>query len=481
MGILMAGASVVHDASLQEKYNRLEEDHQKLQIELEQQQKVTEEVRAEASAFLEEMRTLAEHDTSWSTEKQTKEIEALKNEAKEWKARYAKSKAQVRNLRATAYGTNSAFAQPNIPSIQSEYLSPHGMINDGSVGKFQSAMDAFLLQSRITPSKGMMEQLHGVVVATRVITQDVGSCPVEEMHQLDSNLDQLQGELAQATSLVSATANHLITTSRNHSTSGGLSPLFLLDAAASDLAAAVIDLVKLAKVRPTSSGVHESDSTTNGGKALPVVSTAGPNGLPLPDTKKNVFIPGHHKQEIQDVSFLIDQELRNSPAVEEQAMIRELKASKFNKDTPGSNTVIALQEYLENQTVGVIDGIQELLTGIKENYNYRMLHHNIILITDNVQSMLEAISGMMKQTKHRQLKDHAVYIVDNLENCCQRMKVLYGDSEIYDEGLIPDKQFKQRLAGISFDMAKCTTELVKTVEEVNLKQEINNIDEALQR
>lgn len=475
----MAGGSVAHDASLQEKYNRLEEDHSKLQMELEQQQKVTEEVRAEASAFLEEMRTLAEHDTSWSTEKQTQEIEALKNEAKEWKARYAKSKAQVRNLRALAYGTNSAFAQPSIQSIQSEYLSPHGMINEVSVGKFQTAMDAFILQSRMTPSKGMMEQLHGVVVATRVITQDVGSCPVEEMHQLDSNLDQLQGELAQATSLVSATANHLITTARNHSTSGGLSPLFLLDAAASDLAAAVIDLVKLAKVRP-SSCVSENDSTTNGAKGA-IVSAVSANGLSISDIKKSRFKPGHHKQEIQEVSHLIDQELRNSPAIEEQAMIRELKASKFNTDTPDLNTVSALQEYLENQTVGVIDGIQELLTGIKGNYNYSMLHHNIILITDNVQSMLEAVSGMMKQTKHWQLKEHAAYIVDNLENCSQRMRVLYGDSEIYDKGLIPDKQFKQRLAGISFDLAKCTTELVKTVEEVNLKQEINNIDEALHR
>ena len=42
-----------------------------------------------------------------------------------------------------------------------------------------------------------------------------------------------------------------------------------------------------------------------------------------------------------------------------------------------------------------------------------------------------------------------------------------------------DKHFKQRLAGIVFDVAKCTKELVKTVEEASLKEEIDYLNARL--
>ena len=471
-----------------EKYELLQSDYMKLQEELQQQQQVTDQVRAEASAFLEEMRTLAENDNTWSSEKQSQQIEALKNEAQEWKSRYAKCKAQVRNLRASTYGTNTAFAQPSANAIQSSYVSPHGMIYDVSVSKFQVAMDEFILQSRTSASKGLLDHLHGVVVATRVITQDVGSCPVEDMYHLNSNTDKLQGELAQATSLVSATANHLITTTRNHSTSGGLSPIFLLDAAASDLSAAVIDLVKLAKVRPSPKDAHDGRNSRGGAigaNTSKSSSMSNGHGLPTPDSQKGKFSPDIQKHQTKNSlgSSSLDYSMGSSTAanLERYGGLVPGSNSEFNAENPADNTVTALQEYLENQTVGVIDAIQELLTGIKGSASYGILRHNITSITESVRHMLSAMGGMMAQSKHLQLKEHGDYIVDNLENCCQRLQVLYGDSAVYDEALIPDKTFKQRLAGISFDMAKCTTELVKTVEEVNLKQEINHIDEELKR
>ena len=42
-----------------------------------------------------------------------------------------------------------------------------------------------------------------------------------------------------------------------------------------------------------------------------------------------------------------------------------------------------------------------------------------------------------------------------------------------------NKHFKQRLAGIAFDIAKCTKELVKTVEEASLKEEIEFLNSRL--
>lgn len=544
------------------------------------------------------MRTLAESDSSWSSEKQAQEIEVLRKEVQEWKTRYARSKAQVRNLRASTYGTNSAFTQPHANSIEKMYLAPYGMIYDVSVSKFQISIDEFILQSRAAPAKELLEHLHEVVVATRAISQDLSNSPKEDMEQLNPNLDELQNELSQATSLVSATANHLITTTRNHSTSGGLSPMFLLDAAASDLSAAVIDLIKIAKVRPfpgtrdsvdgyagsVQSGGQGIPSTANGGHNIQTsnshdaevssrnvpttdnhaseVSLGGPSGQSQNNESNGYVHDDQHRTEagsrnapiynsspaeIRDVDYNQSQNI-NSDYVQHSSthdieaessntygaevnsrdvdsareytsnsshtetnhagithqhnvsnisgldidlapmnrnrygsVIPNAETLKFDMSNPADNTVIELQEYLENETASVIDSIQQLLTGIKSNSNYKTLRQNITIITDSVRTMLAATSGMMMQSKHWQLKEHGAYIVDSLENCCQRMKMLYGDSAIHDESLVPDKHFKQRLAGLSFDMAKCTTELVKTVEEVNLKQEIGQINEKLER
>ena len=45
-----------------------------------------------------------------------------------------------------------------------------------------------------------------------------------------------------------------------------------------------------------------------------------------------------------------------------------------------------------------------------------------------------------------------------------------------NDGDYADKHFKQRLAGIAFDVAKCTKELVKSVEEASLKEEIEYLN-----
>lgn len=482
----MAREAVQSTDDWEKKYKILEE-------ELRQQQLVTDQVRSEASNFLEEMRTLAENDSSWSSEKQSQQIDALKQEVNEWKARYAKSKTQVKNLRASTYGTKTAFAQPHVTSIEMIYTSPYGIVNDESVSKFQVAMDEFIFQSRASPSKGLLDHLHGVVIATRVITQEVGSDPIDNMSNLNPDVDQLQSDLANATSLVSATANHLITSTRNHSTSGGLSPIFLLDAAASDLSAAVIDLIKLAKVKISSGStdpqqfVESPRLVQNGelsnGQHKPSTNDRGiiHETLPINQGISNLDSAHHQTSESQSSGF--DYNLSISPINRNRygSVLPDASSLTFDTKNPAENTVIELQEYLENETVGVIDSIQELLTGIKGTANYHVLRSNITSITDSVRLMLAATGGMMRQSKHRQLKEHVTFIVDSLENCCQRMQVLYGDSAIYDESMIPDKNFKQRLAAISFDMAKCTTEFVKTVEEVNLKQEISQIDDKLQR
>ncbi|KAG7195892.1 component of the polarisome [Scheffersomyces spartinae] len=144
------------------------------------------------------------------------------------------------------------------------------------------------------------------------------------------------------------------------------------------------------------------------------------------------------------------------------------------------NTVTQVLLYLEHQTVKVISTIQSLLSAIKKQGVTRgELSTNAEAITIVITQMTEATNTSMNQTRNYQLKEHGNWVVKSLEDCCQRMNALtHAHSQSNDDDFA-DKNFKQRLAGISFDIAKCTKELVKSVEEASLKEEIDQLNAKL--
>jgi hypothetical protein len=84
----------------------------------------------------------------------------------------------------------------------------------------------------------------------RRITQDIAEAP---------QTGESAAQLPKLKSRVSATANNLITASKNFALANGLSPVSLLDAAASHLTAAVVELVRTVKIRPTPAGELDDD------------------------------------------------------------------------------------------------------------------------------------------------------------------------------------------------------------------------------
>lgn len=228
------------DSDLQARFADLEIQHKTLQTELEEQQQVTEEVRQEASTFLMEMRTLSEQSHSnWEREEQlSSNVHRLEEEVKEWKTRYAKAKTQLRHLRASSVGISDS--RPDVSSIVAkdhELMQEHGLIKDVHVTKFQISIDELLRIARYDEHHLVMQQVKTVVISVRYIMQDV---------QVAEPEDKLR---TKATRKVSATANNLITASKNFANSSGLSPVSLLDAAASHLSTAVIEIIHLVKIR----------------------------------------------------------------------------------------------------------------------------------------------------------------------------------------------------------------------------------------
>ncbi|TEY34763.1 hypothetical protein BOTCAL_0619g00030 [Botryotinia calthae] len=229
----------------------LERENEELRAELRDQQKITEDVRSEAQEFLREMRMLSERSTaSYEREEQLETmVNKLEDEVKDWRNRYAKTKTQLRTLRVSSIGLPIQDAAEY--AKDTGFTAENGIIKDVHVTKFQVSIDELLHMARTSDPEKVIEYMKNVVINVRQISQDIDKAP-----QSSAELAQKQAKLK---SRLSATANNLITASKNFAGAKGLSPFSLLDAAASHLTTAVIELVRTVKIRPTPAGELEDN------------------------------------------------------------------------------------------------------------------------------------------------------------------------------------------------------------------------------
>lgn len=448
--VVAAASSAVVVKSDPDELEALQQQHAQTLEELAQQRQVTEQVRMEASAFLEEMRALTAQNAT--AHHMGDQIQTLKMEIQEWKSRYTRAKSQLRNMKAASVVLSGGN---NMSDLSPAYLRADGAITYAHISKFQMCMDEFIYKAR-SNTGDILEFLHAVVVATREITQEVGSADPQVKSE------ELEADMAQWTSIVSKTANQLIATTRNHRLAGGLAPFAVLDAAASDLSYAVIELVKLAGIQKDSVGngvrdeIFDDDENKENDISTPAhissVKRESYGASAAPTSPTTSFKQQHNRAGSQAVSS----HSRHSVA-----------SAQFDKDDP-DNTVSELQAFLEERTGEAIENVQELLAGIKQSQPSEKLVPVMYRIVELLDEIIEASRKSMQHTRNKLLRDRGSYIVQSLADCVERVRALHDQvlEEPPEEEL--ERQISQRVAGVSFDIARCTQELVKTVEEVSL-------------
>ena len=216
----------------------------------------------------------------------TQEVARLQSEIREWKSRYSQLKVQVRSSNPSSVGSSSHLNSPIRIDLKSRLVpTDDGVIEDSSISRFQNSIDELLSAARRDDNE-VLDVMTEVVKATRAITDDLkryGNRVVED----DPKVRKL-------TSRLSATANNLITATKNHVSSHGLSPVSLVDAAASHLTSTVVDLVKEVKMRPssgTSASIRmdedaQSDHSRYSEIATPLTSPTDPHFMLK-------ILPGH--------------------------------------------------------------------------------------------------------------------------------------------------------------------------------------------
>lgn len=234
----------------------LQQENNDLRHSLQEQQQVTEEVRREAAEFLYEMRTLSQQSGS-TYERQAeleKTVERLEREVHDWRNRFARTKTQLRHMRASS--TGMGLEHDATQTLREKgFVNDHGLVKDVHVTKFQIAIDEMLQRARSDDPDHVVEGMKSVVVSVRRITKDVDTAQTQ-----DEEVAQQQAKLK---AKISSTANNLITASKNFAAGAGIMPVSLVDTAASHLAAAIVDLLRFVKIRTTpAEELEEEDDGT---------------------------------------------------------------------------------------------------------------------------------------------------------------------------------------------------------------------------
>lgn len=236
-----------------------------LREQLTKQRQLTDEVRNNAAQFLQEMRLLSEQsELAMENEEQLRsQITSLEVENEEWKSRYTKAKTQLRTLRATSMGlsvqpTSTAF------SARQELLSDKGLVQDMDVTAYQIAIDELLHAARESSPDTLMQKAKNVVGVVRNITAGAdGDFSTLASPQSSTSPQAPHNSNSTSTSAlksqVSRNANYLVSAARTHATSNGLAPLSLLDAAANNLTASVVEFLKAAGIKPSTNAELNHD------------------------------------------------------------------------------------------------------------------------------------------------------------------------------------------------------------------------------
>jgi hypothetical protein len=227
--------------------------YQALERELAEQRQTTEEVRREAAQSLLEMQALSQQsaETLEKEERLLDSVSALEREVRDWKSRYAKVKSQNRSLRASSLGLPGINGDAAQYTRDSAFVSQEGLVKDFHLTNYQVAIDELLQLARRSDSEAMIGGMKQVVVCVRQISADIEVAVSTPVGSADESKSDSTKEPARLRAKLSQTANNLITASKAHAAAAGLAPVSLLDAAASHLTVAVVDVVRALKIRPT--------------------------------------------------------------------------------------------------------------------------------------------------------------------------------------------------------------------------------------
>ncbi|CAG8677002.1 13323_t:CDS:2, partial [Acaulospora colombiana] len=327
--------------------------------------------------------------------------------------------------------TSSFFKEaPKVDVVKDNSLAPtpDGAINESKIVSYQVAIDDLLRAGRSDVSADVLIAMKSIVIACKGITEDV-----DAHEQIKASLMKAEDrdKIQALKNKLSATLTNLMTAAKNHATGYGISPVSLLDAAASHLTASVVDLVKLVKLRRTGGrDINKNEP--------PLPAKLSPDYLPTsPPDSSSISPPGTNASD--------------SKAVE-------------NTNGREGVDIDELKDFLERQTEAIVQAIQTLLAALRNQSYGKELTDNINTITTIVLNVIAVCRDSFGSTSGAPYRARGETVLKELENSVEKLEEMRETITNDSEDFLSNKASKQRLASASFEIAKFTKELVGLVE-----------------
>jgi len=237
-----------------------------------------------------------------------------------------------------------------------------------------------------------------------------------------------------------------------------VSPVSLLDAAASHLTAAVVDLLHATKIRPTPEGELGDDADE------PSMEPLQSNGY------FNIAETLRRRSEIESVYSALStpSASRNGPSRTESGQHQRNGSNYVNGAglgiKPGYTTsqeeadLEDLKMYLEDQTDGLVQSITSLVDSVRRDDAMATIQLHMTTIIATIENVVNSVdrTGNEPSTYQATLREKSSSIVSILQDCQEQMLHVSNEAPA-------DKEAIQQLPPLAFKIARETKELVSRV------------------
>jgi G protein-coupled receptor kinase-interacting protein 1 len=430
---------------------------EKLDRELTQQRKLTDEVREDTAKFLHEMREMSQKSIE-AVEKEEKlldQIVQLEREVRVWKSRYTKAKSQARSLRSSSLGLPMPNNTAADMARDSAYIADNGCIRDIHLTNFQVTIDDLLQQARTADPTFISESMKLVIMAVRDITNDM------ETATSSTDAEDTANKRSKLRSRLSQAANNLISATKAHGASNGLAPVSIVDAATLHLTTAVVEIVKLLKIRQSSPEELAREEFSE------MALSARP--APLSTRLKNTFSnsSGASDTHVRNASVssagfsnYSRYSSRYSTNTSPDQLSAEMKGGLATPQILGmlrENGIEEFKNYLEDSTALLVRSIQPLVNTIRNGggaNDAAVIADYVREIDSTVQDIVAKTNVALADLKDPALTKHAPPVVNVLQTTVQELRRTQVTQQL---GNIPPLAFK---------VARATKQLVLRVDRI---------------
>lgn len=395
-------------------------------------------------------------------------IRDLNMQLKDYKRKYEQAKTELRSVKAT-----SQIFLPTPKFEKSDDLlpmSPDGGILDVHITAFLSAIDSLLTAGRSNAPTRVLTPMKTVVNAVTNIVDDVRAFERRPpRNQNDVDLENLRALRDRA----EVTLSNLVAATRTHATSSGLSPVSLLDAAASHVSASITELGKLVCLRkatkaeqdqfpyntaPASassvSGYIPGSRSLEGNSAHQRKASQGSTSSSLrnrfvespssPPTRN--FLEQRRRPPSQNSS---SEQTNSPPPIFDQRAPLGGALSDDSNPAEGEDQWAELKPYLEAQTEAIVYAIQSVLSGVRSPNPPPSLNENLTQIITIVSSIVAVCKENLPPASVQQGNEILRELVDHANKL----------SEVQTSEL--SKESRQIMAKSSFAIANAMKGLMK--------------------